>query len=86
LLVGDSLGQRVQPLVRVVHECLEGSVEMRGGLCRGAETHLGAEVVSSLLATCAGVVVARNATLDGDAGVDLEVRGRVRPQGSDNAS
>lgn len=70
----------------MVHECLEGAVEMRGGLCRGAEAHMGAEVVSALLASCTGVVVAGDTTLDGDAGADLEVGRCVRPQGGDYPS
>ena len=87
LLVGDALGKGVEPLVGVVHERLEGPVEMRGGLCRGAEAHVRAEVVSALLASCTAVqVVARDAALDGDAGADLEVRWRVRPEGGDYAS
>jgi len=85
LLVGDALGEGVQPLVRVVHKCLEGAVEVRGRLGRGAETHIGAEVVPAFLASYTGiVVVAGNAALDRDAGTDLEVGGRVRPQSGDN--
>jgi len=74
LLIGDMLGKGVEPLVGVVHECLEGPVEMGGGLCRGAEAHVGAEVVSALLAPCTSVlVVAGNTALDGDAGADSEM-------------
>ena len=47
---------------------------------------MGAEIVSALGASCAAVLVARNTTLDSNAGSDLEVRGRVRPKGSDDAS
>jgi hypothetical protein len=73
LLVGDAGGEGVQPAIWVVHEGLEGAVEVGGCLRRGAKTHVGAEVVSALAASCAGVLVAGNAALDGDAGPDLEV-------------
>ena len=87
LLVGDALGKGVEPLVGVVHVRLEGPVEMGGGLGRGAEAHVGAEVVSALLASCTSVqVVAGDAALDGDAGADLEVGWRVRPEGGDYTS
>ena len=70
----------------MVHECLEGAIEVGSSFRRGAKTHVGAEVVSALIASCAAVLVAGDTTLDGDAGADLEVGGRIRPKGSDDAS
>ena len=70
----------------MVHECLEGAIEVGGGLGRGAKTHIGAEVVFALGASCAGVLAAGDTTLDGNTGTDLEVRRRVRPKGGDDAS
>ncbi len=63
----------MQPLIWVVHECLEGAIKVRGGLGRGAKSHMGAEIVSALGASCAGVLVAGDTTLNSNAGSDLEV-------------
>ena len=70
----------------MVHKGLEGAIEVGGGLGRGAKTHIRAEVVSALGASCAGVLAAGDTTLDGDTGTDVKVRGRVRTKGSDDAS
>jgi hypothetical protein len=101
LVVGDGLGERVEPRGRVVDQRLERAVEVRRRFRRGAETHRRAEVVPALAAACArrwtvlgiggggggsgGAGGAGQAALDRDAGADLELGGRVGGDCGDDA-
>lgn len=73
---------RMEKLDGVVHAALEGAVEMREGLCGGAEAHVLAEVVSRALGGLGAVgialdavsaLLAGDADLEGDALTDAEV-------------